>query len=184
MALERVSEIRGIINETLKNEDKATLVLKAVLITWAASKLNEVVYHHDKHFTDRVRSWFFQFVRSLPVVGDKIQDQVDEAKASVRNQKSLYNPKYIMQLPDEPSTVDQMMEKVEFYLKVSFYFTIHLKIIKRWIRYRGRKVRSKEPCTTSTRKLSRSVPRHTKCSCGQIHYMLMCSREFAKWRQK
>jgi len=118
MALERVSEIRGIINETLKNEDKATLVLKAVLITWAASKLNEVVYHHDKHFTDRVRSWFFQFVRSLPVVGDKIQDQVDEAKASVRNQKSLYNPKYIMQLPDEPSTVDQMMEKVEFYLKM------------------------------------------------------------------
>lgn len=44
---------------------------------------------------------------------------MDKAKESVRNQKSLYNPKYIMQLPDKPSTVAEMMEKVEFYLKVS-----------------------------------------------------------------
>lgn len=79
MALEKVTELRGIINEALKNEDKATLALKAVALTLAASKLNEIIYHHDKHFTDRVQTWFFQFVRQLPGIGDKIQAQVDEA---------------------------------------------------------------------------------------------------------
>lgn len=57
--------------------------LKAILLTFATSKAYEIVYHHDKHFTDRVRNWFFQFVRTLPVIGDKIQAQVDEAKSSV-----------------------------------------------------------------------------------------------------
>ena len=58
--------------------------LKAILLTLATSKAYEVVYHHDKHFTDRVRTWFFQFVRGLPVVGEKIQAQVDEAKSSAQ----------------------------------------------------------------------------------------------------
>merc|ERR1712106_647335 len=118
MALSKATELRAIINEALKNEDKATLALKAVAITLAASKLNEIVYHHDKHFTDRVQAWFYQFVRSLPGIGEKIQLQVDEAKATVHNQKSLYNPKYIMQLPEKSSSVDEMIEKVEFYLKM------------------------------------------------------------------
>merc|ERR1711892_532834 len=120
MALSKATELRAIINEALKNEDKATLALKAVAITLAASKLNEIIYHHDKHFTDRVQAWFYQFVRSLPGIGEKIQLQVDEAKATVRNQKSRYNPKYIMQLPEKSSSVDEMIEKVEFYLKVCF----------------------------------------------------------------
>merc|ERR1711892_1346985 len=80
MALSKATELRAIINEALKNEDKATLALKAVAITLAASKLNEIIYHHDKYFTDRVQAWFYQFVRSLPGIGEKIQVQVDEAR--------------------------------------------------------------------------------------------------------
>ena len=52
------------------------------------------------------------------MIGEKIQKQVDDAKKDVRNQKSLYNPTYQMELPAKSSTTEEMIQRVENYLQV------------------------------------------------------------------
>ena len=100
------------------NSQKATILLKTVSATYIACKLYALIYNHDKHLSDRIHKWFFKTVRSLPVIGTKIQEEVNKAKADVAAQKSLYNPSYLMQLPENSSTADQMIERVEAYLNV------------------------------------------------------------------
>ena len=85
-----------------------------------ACKLYEWVYHNDKHVSDRVQQYFFKVLRQLPVIGDKIKAEVEKAKTEVRSQKSLYNPTYIMELPQKSSTAEEMIMRVESYLNVSF----------------------------------------------------------------
>lgn len=118
LVVAKSEELRQIVNESLKNDDKATIVLKTVSATYIACKLYAWIYNHDKHLSDRIHKWFFKKVRSLPVVGTKIQEQVNKAKADVATQKSLYNPSYLMQLPENSSTADQMIERVEAYLNM------------------------------------------------------------------
>ena len=85
-----------------------------------ACKLYEWVYHNDKHVSDRVQQYFFKTLRQLPVIGDKIKAEVEKAKTDVRSQKSLYNPSYIMELPQKSSTAEEMIMRVENYLNVSY----------------------------------------------------------------
>ena len=89
-----------------------------VVNLFIACKLYEWVYHNDKHASDRIRNYFFQTLRKLPVVGDKIKAEVEKAKAEVRSQKSLYNPTYIMELPQKSSSAEEMIMRVENYLNV------------------------------------------------------------------
>ena len=44
----------------------------------------------------------------LPIIGPKIKDEVEKAKASVRKNKDLYNPSYVLELPAKSKTVDEM----------------------------------------------------------------------------
>ena len=142
----QINELRELTNESFKNDDKATVALKTIALTYTgrdsqtihstpghicppslrvvnlliACKLYEWVYHNDKHVSDRVQQYFFKVLRQLPVIGDKIKAEVEKAKTEVRSQKSLYNPTYIMELPQKSSTAEEMIMRVESYLNVSF----------------------------------------------------------------
>jgi len=116
LIVQKTAELKDILNELLKNEDKATLAVKSAAITILLCKVYETIYHHDKHVTERFQKWLFKAVRQLPIIGEKIQKQVDEAKESVRSQKSLYNPSYIMKLPEHSSTVEEMKVRIQHYL--------------------------------------------------------------------
>jgi len=119
IALTKINELRELTNETFKNDDKATVALKTIALTYTACKLYEWVYHNDKHVSDRIQQYFFKTLRQLPVIGDKIKAEVEKAKTEVRSQKSLYNPTYIMELPQKSSTAEEMIMRVESYLNVS-----------------------------------------------------------------
>jgi len=118
IALTKINELRELTNESFKNDDKATVALKTIALTYTACKLYEWVYHNDKHVSDRVQQYFFKVLRQLPVIGDKIKAEVEKAKTEVRSQKSLYNPTYIMELPQKSSTAEEMIMRVESYLNM------------------------------------------------------------------
>lgn len=108
-------------------------VLKTAGSTLLACYIYDIVYNNDIHFTDRVQeaytelitvkldafnlsisfetliqSKFFKTLRLLPIIGPKIKDEVEKAKASVRKNKDLYNPSYLLELPAKSRTVDEM----------------------------------------------------------------------------
>jgi hypothetical protein len=59
-------------------------------------------------FVTLIQSNFFTTLRLLPIIGPKIKNEVEKAKASVRKNKDLYNPSYVLELPAKSKTVDEM----------------------------------------------------------------------------
>ena len=105
-----------------------------------------------------------------------------------------------MQLPDKPSTVDEMMKKVEYYLEVVQIQKPKINPIQMdTIPWREGKVQGavydfdEEIIKISSKVRQSSFLvyfinylnfRLMKCSCGQIRYTLTCSRVYEKWRLK
>jgi len=108
--------LRALVNEKCEHDDKFSLVLKTAGSTLLACYIYDIVYNNDKHFTDRLQSNFFKTLRLLPIIGPKIKNEVEKAKASVRKNKDLYNPSYVLELPAKSKTVDEMKLIIKDYL--------------------------------------------------------------------
>lgn len=72
----QATQYREVINEVLKDNDRASLIFKTVGATVTACYIYDWLYHHEKAPDRRVREYFFQLVRKLPIVGDKIAAEV------------------------------------------------------------------------------------------------------------
>lgn len=114
--VEKATQYREVINEVLKDNDRASLIFKTVGATVTACYIYDWLYHHEKAPDRRVREYFFQLVRKLPIVGDKIAAEVAKAKQGVQTSKDLYHPNYLMELPAKSSSVDEMTSMIESYL--------------------------------------------------------------------
>jgi len=114
--LKQVSEYRALLNEALKEDDRATLVVKTVGVTFAACYIYDWIYHHDKSATTRIKRNFFNMIRSLPVIGPKIAEEVAKARKSIQSGKELYHEHYLMKLPEKSSTVEEMILKIQSYI--------------------------------------------------------------------
>ena len=72
--------------------DRATVILGSLVATRISYNVYSWLYHHDVPATIRTRESFFAFVKSIPILKDKIKALVDENKVMVSPTYTSINP--------------------------------------------------------------------------------------------
>ena len=116
-------------NESLNNEDRASVVIKTVGTTAIACYIYDYVYNHEKSVKFRVNRNFWNFIKSLPMVGDKIREELSKVQKGIKNAPDLYHPTYMMELPQNSKTVEEVIKMIDEYSDVSFVFMKTLLIL-------------------------------------------------------
>jgi len=102
-------------NEKLAKHDQAVVLLGSVVAARALYNVHDWVYHNDVSASKRVAEGFFAFVKSIPILREKIQALVDESKREVSDRVKV-DDHYIMNVPKEGQSFDQIVGTMKKYV--------------------------------------------------------------------
>lgn len=93
------------------------------IITYSYCWINQYIREGDEILQKRLRKKFFSFVRSLPIVKQKIKEKVAEVKKDVDSSLFLLKDgmTYYQELPWDGMTHEQVMNKMNEYLVLDEY---------------------------------------------------------------
>ena len=90
-------------------------MLGSVVAARTVYSIHDWTFHHEVPASRRLQENFFAFVKSIPILKDKIQALVDENKQEVRNRVKV-NDSYIKTLQPESKSHDEVVDIMKRYI--------------------------------------------------------------------
>ncbi|XP_071848508.1 sphingosine-1-phosphate lyase 1-like isoform X2 [Apostichopus japonicus] len=112
----KVQEHRSLINAHLRQGwEPLQLIGLTFFLTVILVKIWDKIFNREKDLFTTIKESFFKFVRSLPIIGAKIQEELDSTKSEIsRNMFPLKKgQKYLTHLPQKGMQADKLIEIVK-----------------------------------------------------------------------
>lgn len=114
---EVTTNVREIINAKSVTYDNFGVVASTATLTVACMMAYDWIYHNEVSATQRVKTNFFTFIKSLPYIKDRIREQIDKEKDAVRKQVSGdVNDIWHSSLPTESKSFDEITQIMQRYV--------------------------------------------------------------------
>lgn len=80
MYREYVSQLRNLVNDSIDKHDRASVVFGSIVMTKLSFDFYTWIFYHDLSVRQRCQEGLFRFIKSLPILKDKIREEVDKNK--------------------------------------------------------------------------------------------------------
>ena len=114
-AVSLVDKSFSLANEKLAQHDQAVIVLGSIIAARTLYNIHDWVNHNEVAASKRLAEGFFAFVKSIPILKDKIQALVDENKLEVKNRVKVKDT-YITKIEPDAKTFDDVVGIMKKYI--------------------------------------------------------------------
>ncbi|XP_022093430.1 sphingosine-1-phosphate lyase 1-like [Acanthaster planci] len=106
-----LNDVRVLVNQLCEGHEAWELILATLLTVLAAGWIRQELFLHELGLFTRAKLFIFRTVRSLPVIGQKIQEELDKTKANFTKDLFPLTPgdAYTTCLPDKGMSRDAVL---------------------------------------------------------------------------